>query len=204
MKLYECKTHSEMTEGAKRWCQDRLTVHKARSIFLPAGNTPTALFRSWEADRPEYLNGVRLVQIDDVATGPQRGKFTAYFEQNLPSFRRQLSYISGCEESADLAILGFGLNGHVAYHEPGVPHTFHSGCVRLSEESRAALGTQEETWGVTYGLGAFLRTRAVLLMVSGEKKKPMFRRFLEETDTFPAAALKAHPDMTVLVDFDWR
>jgi 6-phosphogluconolactonase/glucosamine-6-phosphate isomerase/deaminase len=201
MDLISCKTHDEIVERAHLWCESRVKSCGAQSIFLPAGNTPTALFKFWEKTKPSFLQGKRLLQVDDVITGKQQGMFRRYFEDNLPSYKHQLQKLETGDEVADLAILGFGINGHVAFHEPGIPKDFFSGCLPLSEESKKTLSLEPDAWGLTYGLGAFLKTKAVLLIVTGEKKRPMFERFQKETDTFPAACLKAHRDLTVLVDF---
>lgn len=201
MELITCKTPDELVLASHKWCEARVNSVGAKSLYLPAGNTPTPLYKYWEKTKPSYLSGKRLLQIDDVLTGPQKGVFRQYFLENLPSYKPQLVEIDRADEVADLAILGFGLNGHVAFHEPGLPEQFFSGCLELNEESTKTLGLSEPTWGLTYGLGAFMKTRAALLIVSGVKKKPMFERFIAETKTFPASYLKGHRDLTVLVDF---
>lgn len=202
MEMFVCKTHLEMVERAHLWCASRLPTSAPRSLFVPAGGTPTRLYEFWERQRPAYLSGADLLQIDDVLTGERKGMFRHYFETHLPHFRSRLVPIENGDRIADATILGFGLNGHVAFHEPGLDPEFFSGCVRLSEETRQTLALEPDTWGVTYGLGAFLRTRSVLLLVSGEKKRTLFHRFMLETDTFPATFLKHHADLTVLTDFD--
>ena len=201
MELIECKTHDEIVKRAHQWCESRVNSCQARSIFLPAGNTPTALYKYWEKTKPSFLEGKRLLQVDDVITGKQKGMFRRYFEDNLPTYKHQLQILDSSSEVADLAILGFGLNGHVAFHEPGIPHDFFSGCLPLSKESKETLGLEPDAWGLSYGLGAFLRTKAALLIVTGEKKKAMFDRFKNEANTFPATCMKLHRDLTVLVDF---
>ncbi len=210
MELIACESIEDMVRHAHQWCQLKISPEgvglkeRVRSIFLPAGRTPTRLYEFWERHSPTYLRGLSLLQIDDVRTGPQQGVFQRYFADTLPHSMPAFRSITSANDLADLAILGFGLNGHVAFHEPGIPFDFFSGCVRLSSDTQRSLGLTEETWGVTYGLGAFLRTRAVLLMVSGVAKRDTFRRFLDEIDTFPATGLKRHADLTVLVDFDWK
>jgi glucosamine-6-phosphate deaminase len=205
MELMACNSPEAITSEAHRWCESRIgSDSDAGAIFLPAGSTPIPLYRLWESNRPAYLKNRRLLQIDDVLTGRHRFMFRRFFETNLSSYIDQFVPIESGNDMAQLAILGFGLNGHVAFHEPGLPAEFYSGCVRLSSESRATLKLEDGAWGVTYGLGAFLATKSVLMMVSGAKKKKMFRRFMAEADTFPATFLKRHRDLTVVTDFDWR
>ena len=93
-------------------------------------------------------------------TGPKKGVFKIFLEENLPHYRHQIRFVDDCSRAADLAILGLGLNGHVAFHEPGIDGSFYSGSVRLSEITCDHLGLERGTWGVSYGAGAFSRSRA--------------------------------------------
>jgi 6-phosphogluconolactonase/glucosamine-6-phosphate isomerase/deaminase len=186
--------------AASNWCRDKILQSKARSIFVPAGKTPEALYEVWRAERPTYLKGIDLLQIDDVLTGPKQGMFKKFFDQHLPGFENQLKYIETANQSADLGILGLGLNGHVAFHEPGVDPNFFSGCVKLNDVTCDHLELKRGTWGITYGAGAFNNCKSVLMMVNGASKREILKRFLGGDPTVPAAALLHHPDLTILAD----
>ncbi|MEK7357725.1 MAG: 6-phosphogluconolactonase, partial [Bdellovibrionota bacterium] len=101
---------------------------------------------------------------------------------------------------ADVAILGLGLNGHVAFHEPGLGRDFFSGCVKLSDTTVGQLAAEPETWGITYGAGAFARCRSVCIMVGGASKRDVLKRLLAGDDSLPATALMKHPDLTIFAD----
>jgi 6-phosphogluconolactonase/glucosamine-6-phosphate isomerase/deaminase len=63
------------------------------------------------------------------------------------------------------------------------------------------LGLEHESWGLTYGLGAFLRCRSVLMMVRGEEKREILEAILRDDNLTPAAQLlRLHPQVTVLCD----
>jgi len=206
MEVIHCKRSQDLVQEADRWCHEKLGQRSAsvsQRIYVPAGETPRPLYRHWREHRPRYLNSAELLQIDDVITGSQAGLFRRFFESELgKDFRKQLRAIENADQQADFAILGFGLNGHLAFHEPEIGSDFFSGCVPLSKTTCSTLGLEAGAWGVTYGLAAFLRCRSILLMVSGEKKAAMFRRFLSEPvlsiPGFTALGLKAHPDLTVV------
>src|SRR5690606_19831493 len=138
-----------------------------------------------------FLRDRTLVQIDDILTGPRRLAFRRFFAQHLPSYQEQMEYFESGERAGDIALLGLGMNGHVAFHEPGLSSDFYSGCVRLSEATRAVLNLREETWGMTFGLAAIRQARAILLLVRGEKKRSILERVLRGEDV-PAAALLRH------------
>jgi 6-phosphogluconolactonase/glucosamine-6-phosphate isomerase/deaminase len=185
---------------AAAWCHHKILQHNVRSIFLPAGKTPEALYEVWCAERPSYLNNIDLLQIDDVLTGEKRGMFKSFFDKHLPGYERQLKYIDTANQPAELGMLGLGLNGHVAFHEPGVDSSFFSGCVRLNELTCDHLGLERGTWGITYGAGAFMNCKSILMMVNGSSKREILKRLLAGDPTVPAAALLKHTDLTIIAD----
>jgi 6-phosphogluconolactonase/glucosamine-6-phosphate isomerase/deaminase len=196
-----CKDAGEVARYADGWVSDRARRHGARSIYLPAGATPEPLYRVWSGGKPDYLTGLKFLQIDEIL-GPEQsaGPFRNFLQSRLEPWARQFEWIGSGETQGDLAILGLGLNGHVGFHEPGVARGFYSGCVRLSAETCKRLHLAEGTWGVTYGLGAFLRAKAVLLVVTGAPKAPILTRLLKGEGDFPALALRAHPQLTIVAD----
>lgn len=191
---------TDFGQAASKWCLDSIQKHHAQSIYIPAGNTPIALYKIWQNEQPAYLRNKTLVQIDDVLTGRSKGLFKTFFEEHLPSHTNQIEFIHAAGHQADLAILGLGLNGHVAFHEPGVPEHFYSGCVKLTEITRKNLDLEDPTWGITYGAEAFLRTKAILMMVSGKSKREVVKRLLNRDATLPATRLLSHPNFTLLCD----
>ncbi len=108
----------------------------------------------------------------------------------------------------DLQILGIGLNGHIAFNEPGSPHDSRTRRVRLTETTRAANQTRfppgqrvPET-AVTMGIGTILGARRILLLATGEDKADAVAKALDGpvTDAVPASALQRHPDAVILLD----
>lgn len=197
MKQVVCDSAKELAELSSEWCRTKIEQFSARSIFIPAGQSPVSLYEKWESESPSYLRSIDLLQIDDVLTGPERGVFARFFEKHLPSYQNQFRQIGPNMEIADLAILGLGLNGHIAFHEPGLPTNFTHGCVRLSEMTCAHLKMNPGTWGITYGAGAFIRCKSILLIVKGEAKKPVLERFLRKDPSLPVTALFEHVDLTI-------
>jgi hypothetical protein len=159
-----------------------------------------SLYKVWETKKPDYLRGMDLVQIDDVLTGSQRGMFKRFFDEHLPSYLTQLRGIEMGDRQADLAVLGLGLNGHVAFHEPGVDSGFYSGCVRLSEVTCQNLELEPGTWGISYGAQAFNACKSILMIVCGSSKREILQRLLEGESSVPASALLNHPSFTILAD----
>ncbi|RZA08956.1 MAG: hypothetical protein EOP11_03230 [Proteobacteria bacterium] len=194
----EILREEDTVKAAENWLRDRITRYRATSLFLPAGETPRPLYAKWRQEKPDFLNGVRLQQVDDVIDGPGKGVFARFFEEELPGFNVEVPK-EGLP--AELAILGFGTNGHIAFHEPHLPPSFAFGEVSLEPDTCARLKLPEGTRGLSYGAGAFLKARAILLIVKGEGKKEAWERFKRGDAKLPSVRLKHHPDLTVWTDF---
>lgn len=200
MNLIHCDHPIHGVELANQWCET--TFKQASSIFLPAGGTPEALYKVWSERSPKFLDGKHFYQVDDILNGPRAGEFDRFFKEHLPKHYSQLvsvhSPITG--EFPKVALLGLGVNGHVAFHEPSLPDHFRYGCVELESETRFYLGLPEGSWGVTYGLASFLQCEHVMIMVFGAHKRDVLARLLAGDPTLPASKLLAHPGLTIIAD----
>lgn len=108
---------------------------------------------------------------------------------------------------ADLCVLGIGRNGHVGFNEPGTPIDSRTRVVQLSETTRrqnAANFDHGETpeGAITVGLQTIMRSRAVMLVASGEGKARALVAALEGpvSAALPASVLRRHPDVAFLID----
>jgi hypothetical protein len=172
-------------------------------FLMPAGGTPESFYHLLNETSYNELEHSRLWQIDDILNGHSQGQFLNFFDKNLNSFRKNLIPIKDIEEGPArpfVSFLGLGVNGHVAFHEPHIDPGFSFGCVELGEETLNYLSLDKGTWGVTFGLGTFLKSEKIYLMVKGSHKSAIFTRFMNDDPTVPAVALKKHPGLVVLID----
>jgi glucosamine-6-phosphate deaminase len=105
----------------------------------------------------------------------------------------------------DLTFLGLGSNGHIGFNEPGTPFDSRTRVVALTESTRTANAPlfpdgNVPTHAITMGIGTILESKSIVLLASGDKKRPAIERLRsrEITGDFPASALWRHPDVTVL------
>jgi len=200
MQICECKDENAWVETVNLWLAEAVERCEARRVFVPAGETPRPLYRSWQENGLRTsLSSLKLVQLDEVMT-PDK-PFRQFFLENLPRFKNDIEFIDTAEKGADIAMLGLGLNGHVAFHEPGLPETFYSGCIELTAETLSRLKLPPRTRGLTYGLSAFLRSKAVAMLVRGESKRGILREVLSASCMLPAAKILRHRDATLITDF---
>ncbi|MBV7509197.1 glucosamine-6-phosphate deaminase [Bacillus sp. sid0103] len=108
----------------------------------------------------------------------------------------------------DLQILGIGSNGHIGFNEPGTSFDSKTHIVELAASTIQAnarfFNRIEEvpTKAITMGISTIMKSKEILLLVSGEKKREALFRLLngEINESFPASVLKNHPCVTIIAD----
>jgi len=104
----------------------------------------------------------------------------------------------------DLAVLGLGRNGHLAFNEPGCSL---AGRTRIEVLMRVELSGDERRQAlprvaITMGIGTLLAARACLVVAFGAEKERAVAEMIEGpvTSLVPASALQLHPNVTVVLD----
>jgi glucosamine-6-phosphate deaminase len=103
----------------------------------------------------------------------------------------------------DVAVLGVGADGHVAYNLPGPPHA-EAHVVELPDSAAESLGiapADRPLRAVTLGLGALLRARRLLLLATTEEKAPAVHALAEGTEDprWPCTLLRQHPQLDLVL-----
>lgn len=109
---------------------------------------------------------------------------------------------------ADLMVLGVGANGHIGFNEPAEVMKANTHVELLSENTKeqnarffnSADDVPEEA--ITMGMGSIMRSRKILLLVSGETKQEALAALNRGiiTPKIPVTYLLLHRDVTVLTD----
>lgn len=109
---------------------------------------------------------------------------------------------------ADIQILGIGENGHIAFNEPYTKPEEPTHISLLTASTRAAnAGAFKDPslvpqYALTMGIDEILTAKRILLLAAGERKaQAVYDMIMGRDDTScPAAALRKHPDVTVVLD----
>jgi glucosamine-6-phosphate deaminase len=203
----------------------------ACAIGLPSGATPAALYaeltrrvRGGEID----LSQAGAFAIDEFYGIPRGHPATnaSYFREHLSPLALRAVHVLDSESAdtgaecarflqdiaaaggLDLAVLGIGVNGHIAFNEPGAAFDSRARPVELAEPSREAYATafggidRVPARGLTLGIADLMASRQVVLLASGAAKAAIVARALEGplTEAVPASALQLHPNATALFD----
>ena len=209
---------------------NRLRARPKLRLLLPTGHTPLGMYealRGHAADGSLPAGEATLFQLDEYLglDSADERSYRSYLRRELRSIRFGVFHgLDGATadpdaeaarhqarlDSApvDLAVLGLGRDGHVAFDEPGA--TLGSGVRRVHlhpatrEDAAGDFGGIEHVphEALTVGLRTLLAARELIMLVSGEAKAHALHAMLEApaSPETPASLLREHPRLTVICD----
>jgi glucosamine-6-phosphate deaminase len=202
-------------------------------LALPTGSTPRPLYAELaRMHRDEGLSFARVTtfNLDEyVGLAPDHpASFRRYMEETLirhvdisaarvhvpDGLTADIPATCAAYEAAiaaagglDLALLGLGEDGHVAFNEPTSSFGSRTRIKTISARTRAA---NQSAFGaasipshvITMGIATILSARRCLLLATGMRKATAVAAAVEGplTSMVPASALQLHPSTTVLCD----
>jgi len=107
----------------------------------------------------------------------------------------------------DIAILGIGVNGHIAMNEPGTSASLRSHIADI-HPSTQQIGQKyfkeprQIDKGITLGMATIREAKHLLLLASGGSKTDIMYKMLYDpiSEDLPATLLRHHMDLSVYVD----
>lgn len=110
----------------------------------------------------------------------------------------------------DLQVIGIGPNGHIGFNEPSEALQAKTHVTGLTAETIRAnarffpSADQVPQKAITMGISTILKSKKIVLLASGAKKREVVAQILEGVITTknPATLLNVHPDVTLIVDED--
>jgi glucosamine-6-phosphate deaminase len=215
--------------AAAELLRERLREKPELVLALPTGRTPVRFYEELHrrhAVGALALDRVRAFNLDELMIPPSDPRsFRSFMERHawgkIGLVRERCDIPNGsapdpdaeCRRyeqaiadagGLDLAILGVGADGHVAYNMPG-PITLPTHVVRLPDGLAASLEIDEAARplrAITMGLGTIRAARELLLLATGETKATAIGA-LERgrlDPQWPCTYLAPHPALTTLVD----
>ena len=234
MELTWVEDEVELAEGAAAEVARLVAVKPQASIALATGRTPRGLYRrlvqKFEAGTLA-VDGVRFFNLDEFVGLPAEDprSYSAYLWKHvlgplevraarvrllkgdavdLAGECRAYDDVIAAAGGLDIAILGLGTNGHIAFNEPGDDWAAGTHVVTLAASTRRAqhhlFASEAEipTRGLTMGIATIRAARSVILLAMGEGKAAALAalRGGKPDPAWPATALLGHPDLTVFAD----
>ena len=211
--------------------RNRLVSRHRLVTLLPTGSTPLPLYahlRRRHAEGGLPGRSLTALQLDEYLGLP------ADDPRSYRSFmRRELGALAGTElrgpdawapdpaqaatdyerliddfGGVDLALLGIGRNGHIAFNEPPARLASRTHVAELADSTRrdaagefGALATVPER-ALTVGVDTIMAASEVLLLACGASKAAALKRMLRKPldPACPASLLLAHPRVSVICD----
>jgi glucosamine-6-phosphate deaminase len=224
-------TRAALAESAAQRLAGVLTDRKRPTLLLPAGKTAVPVYRELARLNAEgrapmaHATTFNLDELRVPAADPR--SFRSFMDRHLFSKvdlpENRIRFLQGDAENParecaryerrlaregppDVAFVGIGVNGHVAYLEPARALPPRTSLVRLSAATRrdlAGSGVRPvPREALTVGLETILASREIVLVATGRKKAAAVAEALEGpvTPRCPASYLSLHPRLSVLLD----
>jgi glucosamine-6-phosphate deaminase len=211
-----------------------LLAHKPEAVLaLPTGRTPQPLYAELvRLHRAGHLSFARATSfnLDEYVGLPadHPASFRRYMDEALfnhvdvsrdrvhvpdgraadvPASCAAYEAAIAAAGGLDLALLGLGADGHIAFNEPTSSLGSRTRLKTISEATRAA---NQPAFGaepvphqvITIGIATILAARRCVLLATGERKAAALAKTVEGplTALVPSSALQLHPHATVLCD----
>lgn len=232
--ICETDSYESLSQQAAKFIAEEVHRHPGLLLCAAAGSTPTRtydLLAGKKLTEPKLFDALRVVKLDEWGGLEMTHEATceAYLQEHLIrplgiSAERYIAFHSNPEDPAaeckrlrgvlatqtpiGLCVLGLGVNGHLGLNEPAesLQPFVHLADLAASSLRHPMLESAngEVTYGLTLGIVDILRSKKILILISGSHKRRQLRRLLtpEISPRFPASFLWLHPDVTLLCDRD--
>ena len=190
---------------------------EGKVLLLPTGNTPIPFYEEIRRRHIDFGSGVTF-NLDEYVNPAEVDSYSHYMRDHLFRHVDVRHYLlDGCatdpeaecqryrqllaENPIDIAFLGIGVNGHIAFNEPGSEASCTTRLVVLTESTQRVNNTRYNQ-GLTVGIGEILSSKKIILMATGEQKAEIISALVhgQITTDLPASLLKNHPDFSVYLD----
>lgn len=144
------------------------------------------------------------IDIDHSNAHIPSGDQTSPLQSECENYEKLIQQSGGI----DLQILGIGVNGHIGFNEPGTPFHSSTHIVELTLDTRKANSRffdhieEVPTHAITMGIGTIMKSKEIILLVSGAQKAKALSRLLdgEIGEDCPVTVLRNHPNVTIIAD----
>ncbi|WP_391209751.1 glucosamine-6-phosphate deaminase [Psychrobacillus sp. L4] len=232
MKWIKVSSYEEMSKVACSIFVKQLQ-HKSNSVLgFATGGSPVGFYKeivkSYQAGEISF-DHVRSFNLDEYIGIPSNSP-ASYYSYMVENFFQHVNiskenyhlpdgnaidlkeecvrYDKSIEESGgiDLQLLGIGVNGHIAFNEPGTSFASLTNIVNLTESTRIENARYFEniadvpTQAITMGIQSIMNTKKIVLTAFGDKKVAAIDQLYSGkiTEDYPASQLLMHPNLTVI------
>jgi len=227
MKLIKVRNYKKMSEKAAGIIISEIKKKPHIVLGLATGKTPLGLYRllvkAYKKKKIDFSK-IKAFALDEYYSIDKNNKnsFYYYLHKNLfDKINIKNRNINLLNEEAknpaaecnnyerkikknkiDLQILGIGVNGHIAFNEPGSLKESKTRLVELTPETIKNNKIKNIEKGLTIGISTIMRSEKLLLLASGKKKAEAIKCLVKckPNKCCPASFLRKHKNLIVIVD----
>lgn len=224
MKLIVEKNEKEMSETCMHIILGEMTQDKRVNISLTSGRSPKMLYEMMvpKVKDQEKFEDIHYYLFDDSPFDGQEhgGNWNEMHElfftpANIPDERIHITTLENYKTyddeirqngGIDVMVIGLGYDGHFCGNCPRVtPLDSYTYCLEFKEKQKANPDYKDrpnQKYSITMGPKSLMRVKKLVMIVNGEEKAEILKRFLDEpiSPENPSTVLKLHPNFTVIVD----
>nr|WP_289037105.1 glucosamine-6-phosphate deaminase [uncultured Allobacillus sp.] len=234
MNVIVVKNYEEVCQKGVEFFIEQIQKKNNINLGLATGSTPLGLYDKlieWAQEKNADLSHVTTFNLDEYIGLPKDDPNSYYYymkeklfdplnlspEQTFLPDGRATDIEKECQAydqlikdkgGIDLQLLGVGVNGHIAFNEPGTSFSSNTHEVRLAESTREAnsrfFSSMDEvpTHAITMGIGSILEAKEIVLIANGKNKSEAIQQLVEgpQSEDWPITALQSHDHVTVIVD----
>ncbi len=232
MEFKTLENYAELSEFTAKEIIEQIKQKPSTVLCLPSGDSPKGVFKiliDYAKSNPDFFSSATFVGLDEwVGMDKNDDGSCQYYIYNEVlkhiNFKEVIEFNAKATDlnaecakmdkviedlgGIDYMLLGVGMNGHLGLNEPMCSFENKSWVSELSETTKVVAQKyfDSETVlekGITLGIKSILETKNVVVIASGEKKKPIIEKLKEsEVDSnIPITALKLHNNSRIYTDF---
>lgn len=215
MKILQTKNHKELSQKAFQIVSNQIKTKPNTTLLLASGKTPKKLYKLLTKEKMDFSK-TKIFTLDELY---KTDSYKKYFQKHLLNKinikKSNINLLNGKSKNPkkecqnyeskisknrpDLAVLGIGINGHIAFNEPGSSKNLKTRLVTLLPKTIKKTKTKQ---ALTIGVSTILKSKKIVLLASGKNKSKAIKDLIKEKQTpkLPASFLKNHKDFTLIID----
>ncbi|MCZ2258556.1 glucosamine-6-phosphate deaminase [Sporosarcina sp. G11-34] len=227
MKVITVENQEQGAQKVLEMMKEQLDAGKLDVLGLATGSTMIPIYEKWVESDLSFEN-VTTFNLDEYVSleANDKNSYSFFMDEHLFGKKKfKKTYIpNGVAEDLeaecaayeellrqhplDVQFLGIGVNGHIAFNEPG---TSFESVTHIAQLTDSTLGVNSQFFdndkqipdtALTMGIASVLAAKKIILLVFGEKKRFALKKLMEgkTTTEYPVTALIKHSDVTVITD----
>ncbi|MFH1359203.1 MAG: glucosamine-6-phosphate deaminase [archaeon] len=226
MKIIKTKNYNQLSKVATEFIISEINKKPNMSIAFATGKTPKGLYkRLVKANKKKLVDfsKTKAFNLDEYypIKSTNKKSFSYYLNKNLFNKinikKSNITLLNGfihnlddeCKnyekkikkEKIDIMILGVGVNGHIAFNEPGSKPSSKTRLVNLSKQTIKQNKLKNINQALTIGIKTILSSKKIILLASGKSKANAIQHLIKgkQNKKWPVSYLKKHKDLIVVV-----